>query len=177
MQPVIYFLSKDQRLLKIKIHTVSASFSCPAIVLLSASCRRKLWRDPASVSSHQHSRNGKDSEACLLQQKHHYNLQKGKKRASQHHLTINNHLQWKLIRFQPYGDTTLSAPKITPKQMLAISKTQNEIWREDPHIFVRCEKGLCKEILNLEKNYIYTFSKLILFSYTTAFTLIKEVPM
>lgn len=31
-------------------------------------------RDPSSVSSHQHFQNAKDFEACLLQQKHHYNL-------------------------------------------------------------------------------------------------------
>lgn len=39
------------------------------------------------------------------------------------------------------------------------------------------KKGYVKKYSTWKKNYIYTFSKLILFSYTIAFTLIKEVPM
>lgn len=56
------------------------SFSCLAIVLLSAFWHRKPWRNTSSVSSHQHSQNGKDFEACLLQQKHHYNLRRRRKK-------------------------------------------------------------------------------------------------
>lgn len=71
-----------------KIPTVSGSFSCRAAAPLSASWRRKLWRDPASALSRQHSQNGKDSEACPPQQKHHCHLQrrgKGKIQTSVYH--------------------------------------------------------------------------------------------
>ena len=87
--PACYTLSfKGSRDFKIKIHTVSVSFSCLAIVLLSASWHRKLWRDPSSVSSHQHFQNGKDFGACLLQQKHHYNLQKGRGKSKNPDITL-----------------------------------------------------------------------------------------
>lgn len=68
------FPFKQSRAFSIKIHTVSVSFLCLATALLSASWHRRLWWDPASVSSQQHFQNGKDFEACLPQQKHRYTL-------------------------------------------------------------------------------------------------------
>lgn len=155
-----------------KIPTVSGSFSCRARAPLSASWHREPWRDPSSASGRQRSQNGKDSEACLLPQKHHYHLQrrgKTKPKTSAHHQQSHEtnqnpapgrhrHNSFPL----PRGHLKLRLPQKLKMKSEEMTLMFSKIVRDE-----RIKRGM----LYLEKK-LHTLSKLMLSCYIITFPFI-----